>query len=280
MTSAPAVKSTYLPPTVILKDKRDRTISVGFNGSLSLFAGGGKCITGRDCFNYNGTCTIKGECVCPQNYTGSYCQMFKTEKSGLATLAAQTKLKFKIKAGLDEAQGKGEKEHNPNLPPPPKDQDTFVKIDTSTDAAPIMRRGREEVDDREDEGGSVPQQEEKEEEELVPIKMKPMDKRVKVKPKPNKKEKKGKNKKSNKKGKKGVEEDGEEEEEALPKKKKKETKKDKERNLQSRMAELYGDGDDMAYPEPMLAGKIPGNIAHDRELMRRASLQQFKFSIR
>jgi hypothetical protein len=218
--------------------------------------------------------------------------MFKSEKSGLATLAEQTKLKFKIKAGLDEAQGKGVKVQNPNLPAPPKDEDTFVKIDTSTDAAPIMRRGEEEDDyiPHTPRRASVQQQQEEEEEEMVPIKMKPMEKKVKVKPKPNKKDKKNKKDKNkkNKRNKKGGDdedeaaeaEEAEEAEVEEPKKKKKETKKDKEKNLQARMAELYGDEEGKVYPEPMLAGKIPGNIAHDRELMRRASLEQFKFSIR
>jgi hypothetical protein len=210
--------------------------------------------------------------------------MFKSEKSGLATLAEQTKLKFKIKAGLDEAQGKGDKVHNPNLPAPPKDEDTFVKIDTSTDAAPIMRRGGAEEDDdippSPRQASRSPPPEQEEEEEMVPIKMKPMEKKVKVKPKPKKKDKKGK-KQKNKRNKKGDEDEEEEEVEVEePKKKKKENKKDKEKNLQARMVDLYGDEEGKVYPEPMLAGKVPGNIAHDRELMRRASLQQFKFSIR
>lgn len=200
-------------------------------------------------------------------------------------MAEQTKLKFKIKAGLDEAQGKGEKVHNPNLPAPPKDEDTFVKIDTSSDAAPIMRRGGVDGDDEDEDvpppvkqsSQAAPVEREVEEEEMVPIKMKPIEKKVKVKPKANKKDKKTKNKKNKKK--KGDEED-EEAEEETPKKKKKETKKEKEKNLQARMAEVYGDEEGKAYPEPILAGKIPGNIAHERELKRRASLEQFKFSIR
>lgn len=222
--------------------------------------------------------------------------MFKSEKSGLATLAEQTKLKFKIKAGLDEAQGKGTKAHNPNLPAPPKDEDTFVRIDTSTDAAPIMRRGEEDDDDipppvarqtstssgSGSSSGNPPPPVNEEDDGLQPIKMKPMEKKVKVKPKPNKKDKKNK-KQKNKRNKKGgdEEEEGEEAEvEENPKKKKKETKKDKEKNLQARMAELYGDEEGKVYPEPMLAGKVPGNVAHERELMRRASLERFKFSIR
>jgi hypothetical protein len=36
--------------------------------------GGGSCISGRDCFNYNGTC-VKGVCSCGKMYTGTYCQV-------------------------------------------------------------------------------------------------------------------------------------------------------------------------------------------------------------
>lgn len=265
-------------------------IRIGANGDISSGAeeyvppphGGGKCITGRDCFHYNGTCTIKGECVCPSNYTGSYCQIFKSEKSGLATLAEQTKMKFKIKAGLADLQ-ESDKPLNPDLPAPPKDEDTFVKIDTTSDATPILPREGSDEEDGEDEDfrpardHSPPPKppEPAEDEEMVPIKMKP-EKKVKVKPKANK------NKNKNKRGKKkGSEPEGEEDEEVEdPKKKKKQVKKEKEKNLQARMSELYGNEEGKVYPEPVLAGKVPGNIAHERELMRRASVEQFKFSIR
>lgn len=36
--------------------------------------GTGACITGRDCYNFNGTC-INGQCSCLGPYTGSYCQV-------------------------------------------------------------------------------------------------------------------------------------------------------------------------------------------------------------
>lgn len=36
--------------------------------------GGGACITARDCFQFNGTCTM-GQCSCIGVYTGSYCQV-------------------------------------------------------------------------------------------------------------------------------------------------------------------------------------------------------------
>jgi len=38
--------------------------------------GTGKCITGKDCFAYNGTC-VKGACVCNAGRIGSYCQIRK-----------------------------------------------------------------------------------------------------------------------------------------------------------------------------------------------------------
>jgi hypothetical protein len=36
--------------------------------------GGGKCITARDCYNYNGTC-FRGACACKTSFSGSYCQV-------------------------------------------------------------------------------------------------------------------------------------------------------------------------------------------------------------
>jgi hypothetical protein len=36
--------------------------------------GGGACITGRDCFFFNGTCNA-GQCSCAGPYSGSYCQV-------------------------------------------------------------------------------------------------------------------------------------------------------------------------------------------------------------
>lgn len=39
--------------------------------------GSGKCITGKDCFAYNGTC-VKGACVCNAGRLGSFCQMYKS----------------------------------------------------------------------------------------------------------------------------------------------------------------------------------------------------------
>ena len=58
--------------------------------------GGGKCITGRDCFWNNGTCT-GGHCHCEHSstgMTGTYCQLFRPDKSKATEMAAfrQTRL--------------------------------------------------------------------------------------------------------------------------------------------------------------------------------------------
>lgn len=36
--------------------------------------GGGPCITGKDCYFFNGTC-VGGKCSCSGPYTGTYCQV-------------------------------------------------------------------------------------------------------------------------------------------------------------------------------------------------------------
>jgi hypothetical protein len=52
--------------------------------------GGGKCITGKDCFFFNGTCPA-GACVCPPKRTGTFCQLEKTENVGTADLIERQK---------------------------------------------------------------------------------------------------------------------------------------------------------------------------------------------
>ncbi len=50
--------------------------------------GGGKCITGRDCFNHNGTC-ITGQCVCDNartGMTGTYCQLYRPDKTKIGEM--------------------------------------------------------------------------------------------------------------------------------------------------------------------------------------------------
>ncbi len=47
--------------------------------------GGGKCITGRDCYNNNGTCSL-GLCSCLQDHTGSYCQLYRPDRLSLSDM--------------------------------------------------------------------------------------------------------------------------------------------------------------------------------------------------
>ncbi len=53
-------------------------------------AGGGLCITGRDCFWHNGTC-VGGHCQCNSSatgMTGSYCQLYRPDKSKVSEMLA------------------------------------------------------------------------------------------------------------------------------------------------------------------------------------------------
>jgi hypothetical protein len=45
--------------------------------------GGGACITGKDCFTYNGTCS-KGQCECNGMYTGTFCQLNRPDFAAVA----------------------------------------------------------------------------------------------------------------------------------------------------------------------------------------------------
>ena len=47
--------------------------------------GGGKCLSGQDCFFRNGTCS-KGSCNCIPPYTGTYCQLFRPEYASSGVL--------------------------------------------------------------------------------------------------------------------------------------------------------------------------------------------------
>ena len=47
--------------------------------------GGGACITGRDCFDFNGTC-VAGLCKCAGEWTGTYCQLHRPQTTGIAGL--------------------------------------------------------------------------------------------------------------------------------------------------------------------------------------------------
>ena len=47
--------------------------------------GGGKCITGRDCYHNNGTCN-HGLCSCLKDHTGSYCQLYRPDRLSLSEM--------------------------------------------------------------------------------------------------------------------------------------------------------------------------------------------------
>ncbi len=47
--------------------------------------GGGKCITGRDCYHNNGTCN-HGLCSCLKDHTGSYCQLHRPDRLSLSEI--------------------------------------------------------------------------------------------------------------------------------------------------------------------------------------------------
>lgn len=66
--------------------------------------GSGACITGRDCYNFNGTC-VNGQCSCLGPFTGTYCQLNRPDFAAAAIMKNRANaLKQKEK----------EKERDPN----------------------------------------------------------------------------------------------------------------------------------------------------------------------
>jgi hypothetical protein len=59
-------------PTI--KDGQLTMSDKGNQPFINLPNGGGACVSGRDCFNHNGTCT-RGVCRCKSTHTGTYCQV-------------------------------------------------------------------------------------------------------------------------------------------------------------------------------------------------------------
>lgn len=94
--------------------------------------GGGQCITARDCFFYNGTCP-DGHCKCPENRTGSFCQLDRVDKVGVADIIERQKLGGNRKIQRQEAPPP-----NPNLPRPVAEQDLTVNIKPAPKLASVQ----------------------------------------------------------------------------------------------------------------------------------------------
>jgi hypothetical protein len=117
-------------------------VMIGKNGEVNSHAeeyvpppvGGGRCISARDCYSFNGTCSPTGECQCRQNRTGSYCQLVVSQATGVAGMISQQK--NKMSGSSQEGLRKQPPENPPNLPKPPPEVDTFVKIDAAAETKP------------------------------------------------------------------------------------------------------------------------------------------------
>jgi hypothetical protein len=57
--------------------------------------GGGKCISGKDCYNFNGTCPM-GLCVCKsKEITGTYCQLYRPAAALMTTDQLRKKVRLR-----------------------------------------------------------------------------------------------------------------------------------------------------------------------------------------
>jgi hypothetical protein len=99
--------------------------------------GGGKCITSRDCYNFNGTC-VYGECKCNEIQTGSYCQLYRPQSSSITNMVqnannkVNSEFSINIKPKLKEenvVEVKQEVKSTPPPQPPQSDQDSVKKIE-------------------------------------------------------------------------------------------------------------------------------------------------------
>ena len=243
--------------------------------------GGGKCITSRDCFNFNGTCSFQGECVCGTNQTGSFCQLTKSERTGISGLVESQKLKSSMNSAAFSLKREKPAPANPDLPKPPPEQNTFVSVESkdqepvrlkrasaggiteepdiqasqqggsgaARDAPDDLQSGRGDSSESSGGGGGAG----------------PKGKAVrKKKPAPGKKDQ-------------ASQPSSDDTATAQPEPRGRPSErggKDKEADLRT----LYGP--DGVYPEPYLAGKIPGNMAAERAKMRRTLEKPFLYSIR
>ena len=215
--------------------------------------GGGSCITARDCYYFNGTCH-DGSCKCPQNKTGSYCQLEKSEKTGIADVIAKHKEASTKQPDVFKPK---EVKVNPDAPKPVKEQNLQIKRKPAPKLVPVDPTGpaeltpegdinnvaaSEPIPDSEAPGRSA----RTEDEDMVPIKMTPRGetKTTAKEPKGKKRSKKGSRK--GKGGDSSDEEAGAEPGKPAPKRGRKDKSVPDEE-------ELYGLGG--LYPAPYAAGK-------------------------
>eukprot|EP00605_Chrysophyceae_sp_TOSAG23-4_P000877 GSChrysophyteH1.ASY1.ANO1.968.1 assembled CDS len=228
--------------------------------------GGGKCITGRDCFNHNGTC-IGGQCSCDNAHTGmtgTYCQLYRPDKTKVSEM-----MKFRaerLKAIEDRKTSKVQSANRAMGMAASKLAQTRVLSEKHE--AEITQTQSKEVPIPADTGaGAGAGASAGAGAGAAPGGSKPVKKRVKLKPKPKPMPKRRhKHSKMQKK----------------PTKREswnkwKTSRKEKRRNRPATVEDLYGPG--KAYPEPYMAGKVPPEYVVARHKAR-AQKQQFIYSVK
>jgi hypothetical protein len=68
--------------------------------------GGGACITGKDCFYFNGTCAA-GRCSCLGPYTGTFCQLNRPEHAAASIMLKKTQQKLEQQSGTSNSNAGG-----------------------------------------------------------------------------------------------------------------------------------------------------------------------------
>jgi hypothetical protein len=253
-------------------------VMIGKNGEINANAdeyvpppvGGGKCISSRDCYHFNGTCSQSGECLCRQNRTGSYCQLVLTQATGIAGMISEQK----VKGMRRQTTGAATPAVESKLPKPPPEVDTFVKVDSETKPkSSPFRLERKPAEGATPAAADEPPSDPGEdpaaggaEQPLTGKKGKGVIR--KKKPGPKGKPQPEDSPAESSSGPQGSSPGAKDPPREAP----------AEETAESKMKTLYGPNG--VYPEPFLAGKIPGNMALQRAKLRSQPGPPFVYSIR
>lgn len=97
--------------------------------------GTGACITGKDCYNFNGTC-IGGQCSCLGVYTGTYCQLNRPDMAAAAIMKKRA-------AALQQKQQQQRQSEQGSARPKPVDDAPALSTGSANDLAfDALRNGQ------------------------------------------------------------------------------------------------------------------------------------------
>ena len=82
------------PPPIMTGSNSDPDVAFAPRDYVPPPHGGGRCISGRDCYNFNGTCAM-GQCACKsKEMTGSYCQLYRPASITMTAEQLRKKVRY------------------------------------------------------------------------------------------------------------------------------------------------------------------------------------------